>query len=149
MATALFLEMIEMHTDVNLDQLPPASAGITTSNGINRRAVSPAQELRHRGVCDDVVFRISQDNVRYVREAGGGRLFAATINNNFGLYQLDSYGHMIDVENYRIHAGIAKRLRHALQNCNEEYFPAGTYFSGVQAMQSGNGAAPAQTAGFE
>lgn len=142
MATALFLELIELHTPTGLDELPPSSAGITSSSGSDRIVVTPAQRLRRQGECNDVVFRVSQDDVKYVREAGGGRLFAAFINNNFGLYQLDSYGHMMEVENYRIHADVAKKLRYALSNCNNEYFPAGTFFPGVPLKEAGKEAAP-------
>lgn len=149
MATALFLEMIEMHRDANLENLSPPSAGITTSSGINRGAATPAQALTRQGVCDDIVFRISQDNVKYVREAGGGRLFAAIINSKFGLYQLDSYGHMIEVDNYRTHADAVQKLRYALQNCTEVYYPAGTYFPRETVKHAGNGATPAKKAGLE
>ena len=148
MATALFLEMIEMHTSAGFDELPPPSAGITAGNRADR-AASPARVLMARRVCNEVVFRVSQDNVKYVRESGGGRLFAATINDNFGLYQLDSYGYMIEVDNYRIHADTAKKLRYALQNCNEEYYPAGTYFLAEPVREAGKGVSPERKASIE
>jgi len=87
--------------------------------------------------------------VRYVREAGGGRLFAANINNIFGLYRLDSYGHMIEVDDYRSNTVAAKKLRNALRHCDEEYFPAGTYFLDAPVKQAGNGAAPGHKASLE
>ncbi len=149
MATALFLELIDMHAPDQLDELPPSSAGITTSRAASRTGATPAQALLRRGECSEYVFRVSQDNVKYVREAGGGRLFAANINNNFGLYQLDSYGHMIEVDNYRTYADIAKDLRYALRHCDEEYFPSGTYFPGVPVIEAGNEATPDRKAGLE
>ena len=66
--------------------LPPPSAGL------------PRQESETAFPCNSMVYSISEDGVHYVRETGGGTVFAARLNQQVSFYQLNSYGYMTPVD---------------------------------------------------
>lgn len=73
--------------------------------------------------CKDMVYQITDDGVRYVRELGGV-YNAAIIDGQFGLYELD-YGHLQPVDNSVLDPDSIHRLRYALETCKEYYVRSG------------------------
>ena len=51
------------------ESLPTPAAGTTTVT------------ISTQNICDDVIYSISQDGIKYVRESGGGILLAAELDN--------------------------------------------------------------------
>ena len=64
-----------------------------------------------------MVYSISQDGVHYVRETGGGTVFAARMNQRVGFYQLNTYGYMMPVAQETLDTETAGRLSKALLQC--------------------------------
>jgi|GEM_PF-1718987 len=77
--------------------------------------------------CSDYLLKVSEDDVRYVREAGGGTLFAASTNGKIGFYVLER-NHMIPAASTDVDRDTARRLEQALSECHGIYMRAGTYF---------------------
>ena len=75
-----------------------------------------------------MVYSISEDGVRYVRENGGGTVFAARLNQQVGFYQLNPYGYMMPVEHAALDGETAGRLSNALLQCLGPWLPSGTWF---------------------
>lgn len=105
--------------------LPPPSAGL------------PLQESETTFPCKSMVYSISEDGVHYVRETGGGTVFAAQMNQQVGFYQLNSYGYMTPVDQVTVDAETAGRLRHALLQCLGHWLPSGTWFTLSASADSG------------
>jgi hypothetical protein len=97
--------------------LPPTSAGI------------PMQQSEGEFPCRSMVYSISQDGVHYVRETGGGTVFAATLNQRVGFYQLDTYGFMIPVARQTLDIETTGRLSNALLQCLGPWLPSGAWFT--------------------
>ena len=77
--------------------------------------------------CSDYLLKVSEDDVRYVREAGGGTLFAASTKGRIGFYVLET-NHMIPAGDTEVDRDTARRLERALSECHGIYMRAGTYF---------------------
>jgi hypothetical protein len=73
--------------------------------------------------CKDMIYQVTEDGVKYVRELGGV-YNAAIINGQFGLYKLD-YGHLQPVENSVLDPDTIRKLRYALETCKEFYIRSG------------------------
>jgi hypothetical protein len=97
--------------------LPPTSAGM------------PLEQSEIEFPCKHMVYSISQDGVRYVRETGGGTVFAARPNQRVGFYQLNPYGYMMPIDQATLDIETAGRLSKALLQCMGPWLPAGTWFS--------------------
>jgi hypothetical protein len=96
--------------------LPPTSAGI------------PLQQSNDEFPCRSMVYSISQDGVHYVRETGGGTVFAARMNQRVGFYQLNTYGYMMPVGEETLDTETAGRLSKALLQCQGRWLPSGAWF---------------------
>jgi hypothetical protein len=96
--------------------LPPSSAGI------------PLQQSEAEFPCKSMVYSVSQDGVHYVREIGGGTIFAARLNQRVGFYRLDTYGYMMPVNQETLDIQTAGRLSKALLQCPGPWLPSGTWF---------------------
>jgi len=97
--------------------LPPTSAGI------------PLQQSEAKSPCGSMVYSTSQDGVHYVRENGGGTVFAARMNQRVGFYQLNSYGYMMHVDQETLDSETAGRLSKALLLCMGPWLPSGAWFT--------------------
>jgi hypothetical protein len=76
--------------------------------------------------CKDMIYQTSKNGINYVREYGGV-YNAAIVNNRFGLYKLD-YGHLqMEDSTAVLDPYSIRKLRHALQNCNETYIRSGAH----------------------
>jgi hypothetical protein len=96
--------------------LPPTSAGISL------------QQSEAEFPCRNMVYSISQDGVHYVRETGGGTVFAARMNQRVGFYQLNTYGYMMPVGEETLDTETAGRLSKALLQCQGRWLPSGAWF---------------------
>jgi len=97
--------------------LPATSAGI------------PLQQSEAEFPCRSMVYSTSQDGVHYVRETGGGTVFAARMNQRVGFYQLNSYGYMMRVAQETLDAETTGRLSKALLQCQGPWLPSGAWFT--------------------
>jgi len=94
------------------DSLPAPGAGILK------------QELGRTLDCKGVIFRAADNGIRYVRESGGGRYYAAEVNKTFGIYILN-YGYLLKVENPGLDVHTYRKLKHALYDCDGLYTQSG------------------------
>jgi hypothetical protein len=109
---------IQRYPDVfDPNVLPATSAGI------------PLQESDAALPCKSMVYSISEDGVRYVRDNGGGTVFAARLNQQVGFYQLNPYGYMMPVDQTTLDIETAGRLSKALLQCLGPWLPSGTWFN--------------------
>ena len=99
------------------ESLPPPAAGTTTVT------------TRTQNTCEDVIYSISQDGIKYVRESGGGTLLAAELDNKIGFYHLGRLGELENVNKAEIDTGTLKMLEYALTNCDARYNPSGVIFA--------------------
>jgi hypothetical protein len=97
--------------------LPPTSAGLAL------------QRTEAEFPCKNMVYSISQDGVRYVRETGGASVFAARMNQRVRFYQLNSYGYMMPVDQATLETETAGRLSQALLQCLGPWLPSGAWFN--------------------
>jgi hypothetical protein len=113
----VMLAMRQYHGEFDPNVLPSPSAGL------------PLRESETAFPCKSMVYSISEDGVHYVRETGGGTVFAAHMNQQVGFYQLNPYGYMTPVDQATLDADTAGRLRHALLQCLGHWLPSGTWFT--------------------
>jgi hypothetical protein len=113
---AMLMEFMEPEK-FDPESLPPPAAGTTI-------LTTPAQNT-----CEGVIYSISQDGIRYVRESGGGTLLAARLDNKTGFYQLGSLGELKNVDEAEIDTKTLKMLEYALTNCDARYNPSGVLFA--------------------
>jgi hypothetical protein len=97
--------------------LPPTSAGI------------PLRQSIAEFPCKSMVYSVSRDGVHYVRETGGGTLYAARMNQQVGFYRLDTYGYMMPVAQETLDIETAGRLSTALLQCLGPWLPSGAWFT--------------------
>jgi hypothetical protein len=97
--------------------LPPTSAGV---------ALRPSDAAFP---CKSMVYSLSQDGVQYVRESGGGTVFAARLNQQVRFYELNPYGYMTPVDQATLDTETAGRMSRALLQCYGPWLPAGTWFT--------------------
>ena len=88
----------------------------------------PALQANASLSCEGVVYRTSENGIRYVREAGGGIYHAAIIHNRLGVYKI-SYGHMEKVDPNMLDSASLSKLSYALRNCKGPFLPSGTHFA--------------------
>ncbi len=113
----VMLAMQQYHDEFDPNTLPPPSAGL------------PLQQSETAFPCENMVYSISEDDVHYVRETGGGTVFAARLNQQVGFYQLNSYGYMTTVDQATLDTETAGRLSQALLQCLGPWLPSGTWFT--------------------
>jgi hypothetical protein len=106
--------------------LPPTSAGL------------PLQRTEAEFPCRNMVYSISQDGVRYVRETGGATVFAARMNQRVGFYQVNSYGYMMPVDQATLDTETAGRLSKALLQCLGPWLPSGAWFNLSAQTETGS-----------
>lgn len=99
------------------ESLPPPAAGTTTVT------------TRTQNTCEGVIYSISQDSIKYVRESGGGTLLAAELDNKIGFYHLGRFGELENVDEDEIDTETPKMLEYALTNCDARYNPSGVNFT--------------------
>lgn len=97
--------------------LPPPAAGI-----------APTTHLSHN-TCDGVIYSISKDGIKYVRESGGGVLLAAELDSKVGYYQLGEYSSLKYLDRTETDSEASEKLEYALNNCNAKYIPSGLNFA--------------------
>jgi len=73
--------------------------------------------------CKDMIYQVSHNGIRYVRESGG-IYNAAIINDRVRIYRLD-YGHLSPVDDGVIDPEGVRKLSYALLNCHETYIRSG------------------------
>ena len=113
---ALIMEMFESD-EFDPGSLPPPAAG------------APAEVRTSRPSCEGVVYGVSEDGIRFVRESGGSPLIAAVIDNDLAFYELGRYGYLETIDSTTLDTGITRRLEHALLKCNARYLPSGVNFA--------------------
>ncbi len=99
------------------ESLPTPAAGTATVT------------TRTQNICDDVIYSISQDGIKYVRESGGGILLAAELGNRIGFYHLGSFGELENVDKAELDTAAPHLLEYALTNCDARYNPSGVIFA--------------------
>lgn len=97
---------------LNPDNLPAPGAGLL------RR--EPENSLG----CEGFVFRSADSGIHYVRESGGGRYFAAEVNNRFGIYILN-YGYLLRIQNSSLDTATYRKLKYALYHCGGTFTRTG------------------------
>lgn len=97
--------------------LPPPAAGI---------APKITQPLH---TCEGVIYSVSSDGIKYVRESGGGVLLAAELDNKVGFYQLGQYSSLKYLDRADMNSEASEKLEYALTNCKAEYLPSGVNFA--------------------
>ena len=119
---------IRQHPDgFDPNTLPSTSAGI------------PLQQSEVEFPCKNMVYSISRDGVQYVRETGGGTVFAARMNQRVGFYQLNSYGYMMPVDQATLDSETTGRLSKALLQCLGPWLPSGAWFHLSAQAETGSG----------
>jgi hypothetical protein len=108
--------------------LPPTAAGITQEPS-NAESDFP---------CRNMVYSVSEDGVRYVREDGGSTVFAARLNRRVGFYQVNPYGYMLPVDQGALDAGTVGRLSRALLQCAGPWLPSGAWFNLSAKAETGS-----------
>jgi hypothetical protein len=106
--------------------LPPTSAGILS------------QQTEAEFPCKNMVYSISRDGVHYVRETGGGTVFAARTNQRVSFYQLNTYGYMMPVDQTTLDTETAGRLSKALLQCLGPWLPSGAWFNLSARSEAGS-----------
>ena len=76
--------------------------------------------------CEGVIFGVADSGIRYVRESGGGRYYAAEVHNMFGIYTV-YYDHLVKVENSSLDVHTFRKLKHALYHCDMTFTPSGLH----------------------
>jgi hypothetical protein len=112
---AVGMEFIE-RDEFDPESLPPPAAGTTATT-----------QTRH--TCDGIIYSISEDNIKYVRESGGGTVLAAELDNKISFYQFGRYGSLQPVDHAEQDSETSKKLEYALTNCNEIHIPSGVNFA--------------------
>ena len=97
--------------------LPPPAAGIAPV------ITTP------RHTCEGVIYSVSKDGIKYVRESGGGVLLAAELDNKIGFFELGEYSSLRYLDRKEMDPETTKRLEYALTSCSAEYLPSGVNFS--------------------
>lgn len=113
---AIAMEVFE-RDEIDPGSLPPPAAGVA------------ATISRPRHNCEDVLYSISEDGIRYVRELGGIMLLAAELDNKVGFYQLGEFGSLKSVDRAEMDSEASEKLEYALTNCDSEYLPSGVNFA--------------------
>ena len=78
--------------------------------------------------CKGVVYRSSADGVHFVRENGGGTVFAARVNQQVGYFHLNAYGYLVPVSPATVSKETAGTLNNALLQCAGPWLPSGVRF---------------------
>jgi len=114
----LFTTIIDRAGDDVIDpnDLPPPAAGMAR------------QEKEDINTCEGVIFGVSQDGLKFVREAGGGNIYAALVDEVVTFYVIGRYDHMTKVDYSELFPGIATYLQNSLLNCVAHYLPSGISF---------------------
>jgi len=99
--------------------LPPTAGGITQELS-NDESDFP---------CRNMIYSVSEDGVRYVRQDGGGTVFAARLNQRVGFYQVNPYGYMLPVDQRVLDGETVGRLSRALLQCAGPWLPSGAWFN--------------------
>ena len=113
---AMAMEFLE-RDEFDPESLPPPAAG--ASNTITRPQIT----------CEDFIYSISKDGIKYVRESGGVVLLADELDNKTGFYQLGEYGSLKQVDRTEMDSEASEKLEYALTNCNADYLPSGLNFA--------------------
>lgn len=112
---ALAMEALE-RDEFEPESLPPPAAGTT------------ATKSRSHLTCEGLIYSISKDGIKYVRESGGVILLADSLDNKAVFYQLGEYGSLKQVDRTEMDSEESEKLEYALANCNAEYLPSGLNF---------------------
>jgi hypothetical protein len=112
------------HDELDPDALPPPAAG------------HPLRQSAAAFPCEKMVYSISQDGVHYVREAGGGTVYAARLNQQVAFYQLDPYGYMVPLDPATLDVETAGNLSNALLQCLGPWLPSGAWFTLSAQMET-------------
>ena len=80
------------------------------------------------GDCDGIIYRVAENGVRYVREAGGGRYYGAEVDHTFGIYTLE-YGYLVKIEDSSLDTETYRKLKYALYNCNGVFTQSGIHIA--------------------
>jgi hypothetical protein len=99
------------------ESLPPPAAGTTLIT------------TKPQYTCEGVIYSISEDGIKYVRESGGVILLAAGLDNRTGFYRFGNYGDVRPVDHAEMDAETSNMLEHALNYCNARYLPSGVHFA--------------------
>jgi hypothetical protein len=113
---ALAMEALE-RDEFDPESLPPPAAGAS------------AAITRNHLTCEDVMYSISKDGIKYVRESGGIILLTDMLDNKAGFYQLGEYGSLKHVNRTEMDSEASEKLEYALANCDAEYLPSGLNFA--------------------
>lgn len=113
---AMAMEFLE-RDEFDPESLPPPAAG--ASDTITRPQIT----------CEDFIYSISKDGIKYVRESGGVILLADELDNKTGFYQLGEYGSLKQVDRTEMDSEASEKLEYALTNCNADYLPSGLNFA--------------------
>jgi len=79
--------------------------------------------------CRNMVYSLSEDGVRFVRDNGGASVFAARLNQQVGFYRLNPYGYMMPVDQRMLDGETVGRLSKALLQCAGPWLPSGAWFN--------------------
>jgi hypothetical protein len=92
-------------------------------------AGSTAETTRPQYSCDNFIYSISEDGVKYVRESGGGIQLAAKLDNEIDYFQFGRHGSLSNVDRAEVDSVLSKKLEFALNNCNVKHLPSGVNFA--------------------
>jgi hypothetical protein len=103
---------------IDLNSVPPSAAGLSQRPSDND--ILP---------CRNIVYSVSEDGVPYVRETGGGTVFAARLGRRVGFYRINPYGYMMRIDQNGLDEETVGRLSKALLQCEGPWLPSGAWFS--------------------
>lgn len=104
------------------DSLPAPGAGIPEyGSGRSQGSGRPLD-------CEGVIFRVAENGIRFVRVSGGGRYYAAEVNNMFSIYTMD-YGYLVEVENSSLDTHAYRKLKYALYHCDGAFTRSGLHIA--------------------
>jgi len=96
------------------------------ASGILKYELGRSQGFGRPLDCEGVIFSAAKNGTRFVRESGGGRYYAAEVDNMFGIYTI-GYGHLVKVENSSLDTHTYRKLKHALYHCDGVYTQSGLH----------------------
>lgn len=99
------------------ESLPTPAAGTT------------AKTTQSQYTCDDFIFSVSEDGIKYVHESGGGIHLATESDHEILYFLLGEYGSLKNVDHTEIDSEMSEKLEFALKNCNAKYLPSGVNFA--------------------
>jgi len=116
--------------------LSPAGAGLPLQDLEYIVEQSPGNRIN----CDEMHYRVSVDDVRYLRESRRGMLEVASAENNIGVFGFYGDAHGLGKVRAELEPESGGITKYALYNCDGEYIPSDTFLPGAGLIRMASNA---------